>query len=421
MNPFDPSLFASIPQQPSDGTGQPSALGDQLELRRYLGQLGMANPVQPQLIPSPGLHLGPLHLSGQGLDSAALSVLGMLQGMQQPRGFGANFATGLATGLAGGRARMAQARGAANEAAVQSAAEQNKARAAEAARFLAQYRHDQAAAAREAATQAAITGRQQNKPESAVPVRGSAEWYDMLRKEAEARRAGGTAEQARLTPDQVDAWAEYALSTGKLPPLGLSANNPDRTAILAGAARKAKERGLSIAGNAAVYGGLKTSFGNMRKNYDSIEAFAKTALANSEILEGTLTKLVDTGSPIINKPIREWGRDVQGSIGVTAYNTARRIVAPEFARLLTSANAQGVLSDEARTEVMGLLAPDATASQVLQALDILKNEVANRRSSIGGQLGDIEDALNAVGQTPTTPNKPGEGKKSLADSWKAKH
>ena len=144
MSYFDPSLFANLPQQPSDGTGQPSALGDQLELRRYLGQLGMANPVQPQLIPSPGLRLGPVHLSGQGLDSAAISVLGMLQGMQQPRGFGANFATGLAAGLAGGRARMAQVRGAANEQAVQSAAEQNRLRQQEASAFaskLAQWRH----------------------------------------------------------------------------------------------------------------------------------------------------------------------------------------------------------------------------------------------------------------------------------------
>lgn len=374
----------------------------------------------PHLQPSPNARIGPLRLNGPGLDSAALSVLGMLQGMRPPQGFGANLATGLAYGLASGRARQAQARGAANEAAVKGAAETEQERrkaASEFARGLASHRQQMI---RDAANNKAIAERQQ-KPASQVPVRGSAEWYEMLRKEAESRKLGSQTEQARLNPDQVEAWAEYALSTGKLPPLGLSANNPDRTAILARAAGLAKERGVSIAGNAAVYGGLKTSFSNIRKTYDSVEAFAKTALANSEILESTLTRLVDSGSPIINKPIREWGRDVQGDIGVTAYNAARRIVAPEFARLLTSANATGVLSDEARSEVMSLLPDNATAGMVLEALAILRAEVGNRRSSFESQLREIEGALTGVGQNaPKTPQAITPGAKTAADEWNAR-
>lgn len=71
--------------------------------------------VPAQYQQAPDFNAGPIHLNGGGLDSAALSVLQAMQGMQTPRNALGSFAQGLAGGLAGGRARQAQSRAAANE------------------------------------------------------------------------------------------------------------------------------------------------------------------------------------------------------------------------------------------------------------------------------------------------------------------
>lgn len=130
----------TAPQLPTSGQAQDVP---DPAVQDFLSQYDAINgqPQQPNLIPTPGLNIGPVHLSGGGLDNAALSTLGMLQGFQQqPHGFAQALALGLAQGLAGSRARMAESRGAANQAAVQDAIAERKARASAAASFLAQHR-----------------------------------------------------------------------------------------------------------------------------------------------------------------------------------------------------------------------------------------------------------------------------------------
>jgi len=89
----------------------------------------------PNLIPSPGMRIGPLRLSGSGLDAASLAVLSALQNGPRPQGFGQSFAAGLAGGLAQGRFNQAQGRAAANQSAMDAAAQDEKDRRAAAREF----------------------------------------------------------------------------------------------------------------------------------------------------------------------------------------------------------------------------------------------------------------------------------------------
>jgi len=104
---------------------------------------GLIPQHNPNLIPSPGMRIGPLRLSGSGLDAASLAVLSALQNSPRPQGFGQSFAAGLAGGLAQGRFNQAQGRAAANQSAMDAAAQDEKDRKAAAREYamgLAQHR-----------------------------------------------------------------------------------------------------------------------------------------------------------------------------------------------------------------------------------------------------------------------------------------
>lgn len=391
--------FGIPPIAPSDGTGQPSQLGDLLELRRYLGSIGMADPVQPNLIPTPGLHIGPVHLSGPGLDSAALSVLGMMQGMGQPRGFGQNFASGLAYGLASGRARQAQARGAANQAAVEDAAKRNQMRQSEISGFaskLAQWRHEQKAAAAPTSNDKTMV----DVP-GVGPVPATSQLArDYLEGSGKVQRPRAPkSDVSVMTDDQRRYWGHVLATGGKMPTFGRG-DSPDRTAVLGYAADEVKAAGGDINANRALAQGLTSSYAQIRKNYDSVTAFENTALANAEQLKQALQGLADTGSPLLNTPVRNWDQNVLGKTNIVAFNTARRVVAPEFGRLLASASANGVLTDTAREEAMANLPAGATGAQILRALDILTTDAGNRKQSYADQLRTIEGGFRSI-------NKPG--------------
>jgi len=155
VSPVDPRDDSYYPNAPKPGFSPDEEMAD--FLRQY-DQVTGYNPNPPSPIPPPGLRIGPLRLSGNGLDSASLAVLQALQGAR-PQGFGQNFATGLVGGYAGARYNRALERGQANEGAQKAHADETKERARAAASYLATHRQEMARAAREAAKPQAAGGK----------------------------------------------------------------------------------------------------------------------------------------------------------------------------------------------------------------------------------------------------------------------
>ena len=91
------------------------------------------------------------------------------------------------------------------------------------------------------------------------------------------------------------------------------------------------------------------SLGELQSMRDKLVTFERTALANADVFMATAQKIKDSGSPWMNKPIRELASGAFGSEAQAAANTALQTIVPEFAKI-NSGSLNGVLSDNARHE-----------------------------------------------------------------------
>jgi hypothetical protein len=211
------------------------------------------------------------------------------------------------------------------------------------------------------------------------------------RGDARVPKTGGEDAAVQLSPAGLDAAATMYGRTGTLPPMGIGkATAGVRTRIINRAAEIFPD--LNIAGNKAAFETDKQALGNLKKIHQASSAFEKTALKNADVLEGTLQRIVDSGSPWINRPLRALSRGV-GDPDIIAFRTALETVAPEFARLLNSPTASGQLSDTAREEIRHILDPNATPRQIKAALGILRQDAHNRTSSYAAQIAELEGSI----------------------------
>lgn len=195
-----------------------------------------------------------------------------------------------------------------------------------------------------------------------------------------------------FTPDALDMVANQFAMTGVLPPMGMGKQG---TAARAKVINRAAElyKGLDLASQKAAYESSKKSLDAMQKQFDAISSFENTATKNLDQFLATAAKIVDTGSPLVNKPLRAFAESALGSPEMAAYNTARLTVIPEFAKILNNPNLSGQLSDSARHEIEGLMKGQATLKQTVAVATILKNDVKNRHDSLSDQIKAIQTRI----------------------------
>lgn len=205
-----------------------------------------------------------------------------------------------------------------------------------------------------------------------------------------------------LSPEGLNLTAHQYAMTGQLPPMGMGKQGAAvRTAIINKAADIYK--GLDLPTQVAAYKANQQSLTKLQGQRDAMGAFEQTALKNLDQFLDTAGKVVDTGSPLINKPLRSLSGALMGSPEMSAYDTARRTVIPEFAKILANPGLSGQLSDSARKEVEAVVSGDATLKQTLAAAKILKTDAANRRTSYDDQIKAIQDRIATPPGTNATP------------------
>lgn len=202
--------------------------------------------------------------------------------------------------------------------------------------------------------------------------------------------------QSGLLNDQAkDMAAENYYQTGQLP---AGARSP---AIISSIINRAAELhpGGNLAGNKAAFEANKSSLTSLQKNFDQVTAFENTAGKNLDVFLGTAKKVIDSGSPWINRPLRVVDASGLGDADQAAFNAARVTAVTEIAKVLNSSNASGVLSDSARHEVEGLIGPNASLKQIVSAANILKRDMGNRHEAYQMQIGDIQKRMGPPSQT----------------------
>ena len=208
-------------------------------------------------------------------------------------------------------------------------------------------------------------------------------------------------EETHLTPEALGKMAEMFATTGTMPTLGQGKNAAAmRSQIINQAAKDYPN--VQFATNQAAFQANKASLNLLQKNYDAVTAFEETAGKNLNTFLQSAGKIVDTGVPWLNKPLRALDMKLLGSSDQAAANAARTTALTEIAKVLNSANATGVLSDSARHEVEQLIGGDATMKQVVAAANILKQDMGNRKQSYQEQIKAINNRISGK-QEETAP------------------
>jgi hypothetical protein len=149
--------------------------------------------------------------------------------------------------------------------------------------------------------------------------------------------------------------------------------------------------------NKAEYDADSKSLKDLRGATDALTAFEGTALRNASQLRQRMSLISDSGSPLFNQLIRDVQATALGPAELAAFNAARRVVIPEFSRILNNPKLTGQLTDTARKEIEDILQGNATVAQVLEVLDVLQTDARNRRSENEAQIQEITRRIRERG------------------------
>jgi hypothetical protein len=158
----------------------------------------------------------------------------------------------------------------------------------------------------------------------------------------------------------------------------------------------------NIAANKVEMAANRASLSKAQAMGDAINSFEGTITQNIGVFEEAAKKIADTGSPLLNKPLRYIQREVLGGTEQAAFDTARAVLVPELSRILMNPNLTGVLTDSARHEIDQIIAGNATIPQMTAMLKVLQRDMGNRKTEVGRTIGEINARNRAIG-APTAP------------------
>jgi hypothetical protein len=198
----------------------------------------------------------------------------------------------------------------------------------------------------------------------------------------------------QLSPEALDMAAEYYRNTGQLPSIG---RNPAAQSQII---NRAGQMGpLNLATEKAAYGANKASLAALVKSRDAVTAFETTAGKNLDLFLNQAQKIIDSGSPWINTPLRSLSGQGLGSADQAAANAARQIAVNEIAKVTGSPSLSGALSDSARHEVDAFIPKNATFAQSYRVAQVLRQDMKNRTGSLNDQIDDVSRRIGAGATT----------------------
>ncbi len=233
----------------------------------------------------------------------------------------------------------------------------------------------------------------------------------------DAAAVGGYSEEA------INALADQWAATGKAPAMGMGKAAVELRGRIADAMMK-RHPGADLAQAGAGYGADTASLKKLQQSSDAVEAFEATATANLDRALSTAKGVIDVGSPWFNKPLRAVEAGLAGDPKLAAYQTARQVAANEVAKVLSGSMGNQALSDSARHEASALLDPNASLAQLEAAANVLKADMASRKTAFRQQLGEVRGRTGggsnppAAGAIPSTSGDVGftpEKKKRLEE------
>jgi hypothetical protein len=238
---------------------------------------------------------------------------------------------------------------------------------------------------------------QRQKQYQDAEIKQGAARLGLERDRLRAEQAGAS---SPMTDDALKVAAWQYIQTGAMPPLGMGKQAADaRMKILNAAGQIVKAGGGDPVLNAALYKADAGALKEQQSALSAITAFENTAKQNLDRFITEAQKIVDFGGPFLNKPARYVATQL-GDPKMASYNAALGAVQPEIARILTQPSLKGVLSDDARREAQKLLDSDASIKAQLEAIRILRADMASRKSNLEGEIKSLSGRISSRGSNP---------------------
>ena len=207
----------------------------------------------------------------------------------------------------------------------------------------------------------------------------------------------------------LDLVANAYLKTGQMPP-ELSRSPGTITAVIQRASQLAAANGnIDLASNEADFKANKASLQNLQKNFDQVQAFEGTAGTNMDLYLNKLSQIPDLGVKFANVPMRMINASMIGTANYQAMQAAQQTASAEVAKVLSSANASGVLSDTQKKEAEDMLSGNLSLPAAKQVVATLKQDMANRTQAYQAQIGDIQNRVKNAGNTAPQGGAPKVG------------
>jgi hypothetical protein len=192
----------------------------------------------------------------------------------------------------------------------------------------------------------------------------------------------------------LDQAAERYSQTGELPS-GFVRSPGTTAAIIKRSAELHPDQ--SLAANKATFKADSTALTQLNKQFEMVSAFENTAIRNLDRLAQTAKSIPDLGARFANVPLRSLTGDMIGTENMSRLKADLLTARSESARVLNSANATGVLTNEARNEAESVLGGNLPLPAMLAAIDELKVDMRNRRVSYQGDIDILKARLGRPG------------------------
>ena len=199
-----------------------------------------------------------------------------------------------------------------------------------------------------------------------------------------------------FTPAALDQAAQSYLTTGQLPQgaRGGVAGIAQNRAIMNRAAEL--DPSASIMGNKQTYQANTDSLKKLQTNFDQVNAFENTALKNLDQVAQAGAAVPDLSARFANVPVRMLNSQVIGTPEMARFRTALLTAQTEAAKVLSSSNASGVLSDSARHEAQDILDGNLPFPAMMASINQLKTDFGNRHQSYQDQINDIQGRMRGA-------------------------
>lgn len=203
-----------------------------------------------------------------------------------------------------------------------------------------------------------------------------------------------------LSNDAIDALVQLKLQGGTDPTFGMGkAGVGNKVRFYNRLGEIVKAGGLDVGTRIAQAKAERESLTQLTQTHTAASAYGDNVERNLKILEPTLKHLPDTGLTPFNALLRPAASAI-GNTNMSAFNTARQIVVPEFARILNSPTLKGVISDSARKEIQTIIDPNATVGQIKRSIQILRTDKNNRLAAYSDAIRQSQQRIKALGVLP---------------------